>query len=423
MEAYPNGTNPVLVNVVELITEGELLEAQERSRRRGRPLRVKMGFDPTSPDLHFGHLVALRKLRAFQEWGAHVYALIGDFTARIGDPSGRKATRPRLSEEEVELNAKTYQEQLFRVLDPSKTHVVFNSSWLAPLSLERLLELASTVSVAKLLSRQDFHERLKSEEPLGFHELHYPLLQAYDSYALEADVELGGQDQIFNLLLGRDIQRALGQNPQVVMTLPLLEGLDGRLKMSKSFGNVIALNDPPKEMFGKIMALNDRLLVKYIRLLDPRPYAQLEAVLERLESPSANPMEEKKGFALAMVSWIHGAEDAQGALRFFEERFQKKQVPDSLGEEVITVDTPDVWLGDVLKKLGFVKSSSEFMRKVQEGAVRLERKKVSDPSLRLVPEEGSLVLELGRKMARVRLIPQKPTSLDATKQAPEKNGS
>lgn len=366
-----------------------------------------MGFDPTSPDLHFGHLVALRKLRAFQEWGAHVYALIGDFTARIGDPSGRKKTRPGISEEEVSSNARTYQEQFFRILDPNKTHVVFNSSWLASLSLEKLLELASYIGVSKLLSRQDFQQRLQSEEPLGFHELHYPLLQAYDSFVLEADVEVGGQDQIFNLLLGRDIQRALGQHPQVVMTLPLLEGLDGRLKMSKSFGNVIALKDPPEEMFGKVMAISDELLKKYIRLLDPRPHSQVKAVLERLENASINPMEEKKGFALAMVSWIHGAEDARRALRFFEERFQKRQVPEALREEVITIEAPDIWIGDLLKRIGFVKSSSEFLRKAQEGAIQIDGVKLSDSSLRLTPRLDPLIIKLGKKMAKVRLEYQK----------------
>ena len=410
MEAYPNGTNPVLVDVVELITESELLEAQERSRRQGRPLRVKMGFDPTSPDLHFGHLVALRRLRAFQEWGADVYAVIGDFTARIGDPSGKKKTRPRLSEEEVEANARTYKEQLLRILDPSKTHVVCNSAWFSTLRLEKLLQLASCVSVARLLSRQDFHDRLESEEPLWFHELLYPLCQAYDSVVLEADVEVGGQDQVFNLLLGRDLQRSLGQPPQVVLTLPLLEGLDGRLKMSKSFGNVIALEETPNEMFGKIMALGDTLLPKYVRLLDPRPLSDVQAALGRLEDPSYNPMNVKKAFAEAMVSWLHGQEAASRSARFFEERFQKKQIPSDLPEYAVEIDAKGIWIGELLKQIGFVKSSSEFLRKVQEGAVRMDGQKLADPTLRLPFTLGatSFLLELGRKIAKVRLQDASP---------------
>ena len=406
MGDYPNDMKPVLMDVIELITESELFEARERSKRLGRPLRVKMGFDPTSPDLHFGHLVALRRLRAFQECGAHVYAVIGDFTAKIGDPSGKKKARPRLSEEEVEANARTYKEQLLRILDPSKTHVVCNSAWFSTLSLERVLQLASCVSVARLLSRQDFHERLGSEEPLWLHELLYPLCQAYDSVVLEADVEVGGQDQVFNLLLGRDIQRSLGQPPQVVLTLPLLEGLDGRLKMSKSFGNVIALEEAPNEMFGKIMALGDSLLPKYIRLLDPRPLSEVQAALSRLEDTSYNPMNVKKAFAEAMVSWLHGQEAATRSLRFFEERFQKNRIPSDLPVQEVKVDANGIWIGELLKRVGFVKSSSEFHRKVQEGAVWVDNIKLADPTLTLTLSAlgtASFLLELGRKVAKVRL--------------------
>lgn len=406
MGDYPNDMKPVLMDVVELITESELFEARERSKRLGRPLRVKMGFDPTSPDLHFGHLVALRRLRAFQELGAHVYAVIGDFTAKIGDPSGKKKARPRLSEEEVEANARTYKEQLLRILDPSKTHVIRNSTWFSTLSLERVLHLASCVSVARLLSRQDFHERMGNEEPLWLHELLYPLCQAYDSVVLEADVEVGGQDQVFNLLLGRDIQRSLGQPPQVVLTLPLLEGLDGRLKMSKSFGNVIALEEAPNEMFGKIMALGDSLLPKYIRLLDPRPLSEVQAALSRLEDTSYNPMNVKKAFAEAMVSWLHGQEAASRSLRFFEERFQKNRIPSDLPVQEVKVDANGIWIGELLKRVGFVKSSSEFHRKVQEGAVRVDNKKLADPTMTLTLSAlgtASFSLELGRKVAKVRL--------------------
>ena len=377
-------------NAVEVISSAEL--ATKLSE--GRPLRIKLGMDPTAPDLHLGHSIALKKLRDFQRRGHTVIFLVGDFTAMIGDPTGRSETRKPLSPEQIKANAETYQSQVAKVLDPAKTEVRFNSEWMNQVDTRKLIEIAAKLSVARMLERDDFEKRLEQQEPLFLHELLYPLIQGYDSVALAADLEIGGTDQKFNMLVGRELQRADGQPAQVVMTMPLLEGLDGVRKMSKSYGNYVGLTDPPEEMFGKLMSVSDRLMLKYYELLTDVDVAEIAAI----KSGAVHPMEAKKRLASLIVTEYHDAAAAEAARDYFETKFQLREVP---ADVPVFRLAQELWVCELMKQLRFASSTSEARRLLAQGAVRVDGRTITDMNFRFVPGEHK-VLEVGkRRVARI----------------------
>jgi tyrosyl-tRNA synthetase len=381
-----------------------LEEGLRRKLETGRPLRVKAGFDPTAPDLHLGHTVLLNKLRQLQELGHEIFFLVGDFTGLIGDPTGKSATRKPLTREEVQANARTYQEQVFRILDPDRTQVVFNSAWLEPLGAAGLIQLAARHTVARMLERDDFAKRYRSGQPIAIHELLYPLIQGYDSVALRADIELGGTDQTFNLLVGRQLQEAYGQEPQVVMTLPILEGLDGVQKMSKSLGNYIGITDPPEEMFGKLMSVSDELMWRYFELLSARDISEIAAWQDAVRQ-GANPRDIKVELGLELVTRFHDAAKARHAFDAFVARFQRGDIPEDIPEHTVTASDGDaIRLANLLKEAGLVESTSKAMQLVAQGAVRIDGERVEDP--RLVVSAGPLqTYQVGkRRAARVRVV-------------------
>jgi tyrosyl-tRNA synthetase len=374
----------------------EVISPQELAAKLalGRPLRIKLGMDPTAPDLHLGHSVVLKKLRDFQDAGHTVIFLVGDFTAMIGDPTGRNETRKPLSREQIERNAETYRTQAFKILDRESTEVRFNSEWMNELGVAKLIEIAAKVSVARLLERDDFEKRLAAEEPLFLHELLYPVIQGYDSVALEADLEIGGTDQKFNMLVGRELQRHYGQAPQAVMTMPLLEGLDGVRKMSKSLGNYVGLTDKPEDMYGKLMSAPDKLMVRYYELLTIATPEEIAAV----KSGGMHPMEAKKRLARTIVTEYHGAPAATRAEEYFESKHQRREVPASA--QVYRI-AEDLWICELMKQLQFTPSTSEARRLVSQGAVRVDGRTITDVNFRFVPGEHK-VLEVGkRRVARI----------------------
>ena len=360
----------------------------------GRPLRIKLGMDPTAPDLHLGHSLTLKKLRDFQDAGHTVIFLVGDFTAMIGDPTGRSETRKPLSRDEIGRNAETYRDQAFKILDRELTEVRFNSEWMNGVNVAELIKIAATLSVARLLERDDFEKRLDAQEPLFLHELLYPVIQGYDSVALKADIEIGGTDQKFNMLVGRDLQRHFGQDPQAVMTMPLLEGLDGLRKMSKSLGNYVGLTDQPEDMYGKLMSVPDKLMVRYYELLTVATPEELAAV----KSGAMHPMEAKKRLARTLVTEYHGAPAATRAEEYFESKHQRREVPASA--QVYRI-AEDLWICELMKQLQFTPSTSEARRLVSQGAVRVDGRTITDVNFRFVPGEHK-VLEVGkRRVARI----------------------
>jgi tyrosyl-tRNA synthetase len=378
------------------------LDALRKKIERGAPLRVKAGFDPTAPDLHLGHTVLINKLRQFQQFGHDVIFLIGDFTGLIGDPTGKSATRPRLTPDEIAANARTYQEQIFKILDPARTRIEFNSRWMGAMNAAGLIELAAKHTVARMLERDDFQKRYKSGQPIAIHEFLYPLVQGYDSVALRADVELGGTDQKFNLLVGRQLQEAYGQEPQIVVTMPLLEGLDGVQKMSKSLGNTIAIHDPPAEMFGKLMSISDTLMWRYFELLSFRPLREIEALRAAVGS-GKNPRDAKIELALEVVARFHGQAAASGAEADFAARFQRGALPADLAEQELEVDGPVARLATVLKALGLVASTSEATRKIVEGAVRVDQRRIEEARHELLAGHSYVVSVGKRGIAKVGL--------------------
>ncbi len=380
--------------VVDIIEEKELLEKLKRAEKTGKPLKIKAGFDPTAPDLHLGHTVLLRKMRHFQDLGHEVYFLIGDFTAMIGDPSGRSDTRPPLTREQVLENAKTYEAQVFKILDPEKTKVAFNSEWMSKFTAEDFIRLCAKYTVARMLERDDFKKRFESHRPIAIHELIYPLIQAYDSVALEADVELGGTDQLFNLLVGRDIQREYSQEPQIVMTVPILEGLDGVQKMSKSLGNYIGITEPPQEMFGKIMSISDELMWRYYELLTDVPLDQIARWKEEAASGKINPKDLKVNLAKIIVAQYHSEEAAEKAAQEFEKVFAKGGLPEDIPQ--VEVPAGEVWLPRFLKEQGMVKSTSEARRLISQGGVHLDGEKVRQEDI-LFEAGHEYVLRVGKK--------------------------
>jgi tyrosyl-tRNA synthetase len=382
---------------VDVIHEADL----RKKMLRGKPLRVKAGFDPTAPDLHLGHTVLINKLRQFQLFGHDVIFLIGDFTGMIGDPSGKNATRPRLDREEIAANARTYQEQVFKILDPERTLIEFNSTWFGKMNAAGLIELAAKHTVARMLERDDFEKRYKAGQPILVHEFLYPLVQGYDSVALRADVELGGTDQKFNLLVGRQLQEAYGQEPQVVLTTPLLEGLDGVQKMSKSLGNFIAIHDSPEIMFGKLMSISDPLMWRYLELLSFRPLTVIAALRHEIEQ-GRNPRDVKFELAREIVARFHCAAAAEHAQRDFTTRV-RGGVPEDLAEQLIEIAAPSARLTALLQGLGFVASGSEAVRKIEEGAVRVNQEKVGNPRLELLAGNTYIVSLGKRSHAKIRL--------------------
>ncbi|MGD9852193.1 MAG: tyrosine--tRNA ligase [Nitrospirales bacterium] len=378
----------ILRGTMEVIQLDELKAKLTRSIKEQRPLKIKAGFDPTAPDLHLGHTVLIQKLKHFQDLGHQILFLIGDFTGMIGDPTGVSETRKALTKQQVQDNATTYQEQIFKILDPQKTKIVFNSQWMGPMTAEKVVEIAAHYRVARMMERDDFQKRFQEQKPISVHEFLYPLVQGYDSVALEADVELGGTDQKFNLLVGRDLQRDYGQQPQVVITMPLLEGTDGVRKMSKSFGNYIALADRPAEMFGKLMSISDNLMMRYYELL---------TVCNLAEVKQQHPMEAKKSLAEQLVRQYHGVEGAEEAKADFQQRFQKRDFPDQPDVEVhLTLadfaNTQELSLPvvDILMRTGLVPSKGEARRLLSQQAIQVDGKKLTDPN-------GTLVFERGRQ--------------------------
>jgi tyrosyl-tRNA synthetase len=377
-------------HAVEVISNAELAA----KLADGRPLRIKLGLDPTAPDLHLGHSIALKKLRDFQRAGHTVIFLVGDFTATIGDPTGRSETRKPLSREQIEANAKTYQSQVAMVLDPAQTEVRYNSEWMNAVDTRKLIEIAAKLSVARMLERDDFERRLEKQEPLFLHELLYPLIQGYDSVALKADVELGGTDQKFNMLVGRELQRAHGQPPQVVMTMPLLEGLDGVRKMSKSYGNYVGLTDQPEDMFGKLMSIPDTLMHRYFELLTDVDAKELAGI----KSGTIHPMEAKKRLAATIVEEYHDAAAARTARQYFETKFQRREIPKDV--PVYRINEA-LWVCELMKQLSFAPSTSEARRLLSQGAVRVDGETVTDANFQFVPGEHR-ILEVGkRRVARI----------------------
>ena len=378
----------------ELLVEAELKD----KLKSGKPLRVKAGFDPTAPDLHLGHTVLINKLRHFHELGHHVMFLVGDFTGLIGDPTGKNTTRPPLSREQILQNAQTYREQVFKILDPEKTQVCFNSEWFDALGAAGMIKLAAQHTVARMLERDDFAKRYAGNQPIAIHEFLYPLCQGYDSVAMRADVELGGTDQKFNLLVGRELQKHYGQSPQCILTVPLLEGLDGVNKMSKSLGNYIGITEPPREIFGKVMSVSDELMWRYYELLSFRSSRQI-ADLKRGIDEGANPRDAKVALALELVERFHSKRDAELALEDFQARFQRGVIPEDIPE----ITAPAGSIAQVLKSTGLVASTSEALRMIDGGGVRADGEKVSDKSLSL-QAGATVVLQVGkRKFARVTL--------------------
>lgn len=383
---------------VEILVESEL---QERLNS-GKPLRVKAGFDPTAPDIHLGHTILINKMRQFQDLGHEVIFLIGDFTASIGDPSGKNITRPPLSQEEIIINVQTYKEQVFKIMDPQKTQIKFNSEWLQKLTSIELIKLASTYTVARMLERDDFNKRYRENRPIAIHEFLYPLLQGYDSVAIKADVELGGTDQKFNLLMGRELQKHFGQTPQVVLMMPLLEGLDGVNKMSKSLGNYIGINEAPQDMFGKLMSISDDLMWRYFELLSFVPMAQINQWHEETKT-GLNPRDIKIKLALEIVERFHNKEAATKAHEDFLSRFKHGQMPDKIDEITLSIAEDSIALGSLLKQTNLVPSTSEAIRLIKQGGIKIDGQKVEDTGLKINKGTEHIYQVGKRKFAKVSI--------------------
>ncbi len=382
----------------EILLEAELQEKISR----GKPLRIKAGFDPTAPDLHLGHTVLINKLRQFQDLGHHVMFLIGDFTGMIGDPSGKSATRPPLSPEQIQENAETYQAQVFKILDPDATEICFNSTWHGPKTAADMIRLASRHTVARMLERDDFSKRYKNNQPISIHEFLYPLVQGWDSVEMKADVELGGTDQKFNLLVGRELMKAEGMEPQVILTMPILEGLDGVQKMSKSLDNYIGIEEPPNEMFGKLMSISDELMWRYLELLSFRSMAKIGQFRQDVAT-GANPRDIKFLLAEEIITRFHDAAAAESAKQDFIARFARGAMPDEMPEVTLDTEADRLGVAALLKQAGLTASTSESFRMIQQGAVKLDGEKVTDKGLEL-PRGSVVVAQVGkRKFARITL--------------------
>jgi tyrosyl-tRNA synthetase len=386
--------------VVDLLLEEELVERL----KTGRPLRVKAGFDPTAPDLHLGHTVLINKLRQFQDLGHHVMFLIGDFTGMIGDPTGKNITRKPLTREEILVNAGTYREQVFKILDPDRTEVLFNSVWFDRMTPADFVHLAAKHTVARMLERDDFGKRYASGQPIAIHEFLYPLVQGYDSVAMRADVELGGTDQKFNLLVGRELQKHYGQPPQIVLTMPILEGLDGVQKMSKSLGNYVGIRDEPNEMFGKLMSISDNLMWRYFELLSFHPIGEIAEWRRQVDHECLNPRDVKFKLAEELVARFHGVEAGRHALAAFIERFQKGALPEDLAEVQVRSRDGRLPIANLLKESGLVASTSEALRLIQQGAVRIDGERVKSGGLELATGSRHVYQVGKRRIAKIMVL-------------------
>ncbi|KFD41823.1 tyrosyl-tRNA synthetase [Peptococcaceae bacterium SCADC1_2_3] len=391
---------------VEIIPEEELLQKLKRAEAAGKPLRVKLGLDPTAPDIHLGHTVVLQKMRQFQALGHEVFLILGDFTARIGDPTGENQTRRQLTEEEVRANALTYEKQIYKILIPEKTKLLFNSQWLAPLNFAQVIQLAAKYTVARMLERDDFDRRFKEGYPIGVHEFFYPLMQGYDSVVLRADVELGGTDQKFNLLMGRTLQKEYGQEPQVALMMPILEGLDGSQKMSKSLGNYIGINEPPQEIYGKTMSLPDHLMFRYFELATMLSIEKQRHLKDGLTQGVLHPRDIKMRLAREIVTIYHGKEAALQAEEEFKRVFQQKELPEDIPDFNLAPTVLDsqgfIWLPKLMLLAGLASSTSEGRRLIQQGGVKINGEKITDPAYKLIPVNG-MVIQAGKRKY-VRLI-------------------
>ena len=388
----------------EIVPENELVDKLKRAISQNKPLHIKMGLDPTAPDIHLGHTVVLQKLKQFQDLGHKITIILGDYTARIGDPTGKSETRKQLTEEQVLANAKTYEEQIFKILDRSKTTVVFNSQWLAPLTFADVIGLAAKYTVARMLERDDFAKRFNNELPISIHEFFYPLMQGYDSVALESDVELGGTDQKFNLLMGRHLQKEYGQEPQIALMMPILEGLDGVQKMSKSLGNYIGITESPREMFGKTMSIADELMIRYFELVTPVPMGEIRKVEKGLQDGTLHPRDVKMRLGREIVTIYYGVEAALRAEEEFKNIFQKKELPDEIPEYHLDskeLEDGAIWLPRLLTLAGLVSGTSEGKRLVQQGAVKIDDEKYGDPNIKLIPKDGMIIKAGKRKFAKI----------------------
>jgi tyrosyl-tRNA synthetase len=386
--------------VAEIVPAEDLRAKLQQSLATGRPLRVKLGLDPTAPDIHLGHTVVLQKLRQFQDLGHQVIIIIGDFTGKIGDPTGKTETRRQLTEAEVQANAATYKEQIFKILLPDRTEVTFNSRWLGRLTFAGVIELAAKTTVARMLEREDFSRRYQENRPISVHEFFYPLMQGYDSVALEADVELGGTDQKFNLLMGRQLQREYGQEPQVAMMMPILPGLDGVQKMSKSLGNYIGVSEAPAEMYGKTMSLPDELMLTYFELVTAVPLEELEAIREGLAAGSLHPRDTKMRLAREIVTLYHGAAAARAAEREFRQVFQQGDLPEEMPE--VRINAARVWLPRLMVQANLAPSTSEARRLISQGAVKLDGERLADPDVEIGIRDGAVIQAGKRKFARLQ---------------------
>ena len=381
---------------VDIIREEELLEKLKRAQKTGKPLRVKAGFDPTAPDIHVGHTVLIRKMKHFQELGHTVIFLIGDFTGLIGDPSGRSATRKQLNAAEIQQNAETYKTQIFKILDPKTTVIDFNTRWMTPLGTAGFVRLLGKYTVARILEREDFSNRMKNQHPIAMHELLYPIVQGYDSVALEADVELGGTDQRFNLLVGRDLQREYGQESQIVLTMPLLEGLDGVQKMSKSLGNYIGINEPANDQFGKVMSISDNLMYRYYELLTDTPLDEIQKLKKDVAAGASHPMDAKADLAVRIISDYHGAAAAEAAREEFNRVFRKKEIPEDIETKEVSLAAGPLRLVKLLASLGLAPSNTEAQRLIESGAVHVNDQRFSDPKFE-ISQPGEYLIKVGKR--------------------------
>ena len=381
---------------VEIIREEELLEKLKRAQKTGKPLRVKAGFDPTAPDIHIGHTVLIRKMKHFQDLGHTVIFLIGDFTGLIGDPSGRSVTRKQLTADEVQQNAETYKHQIFKILDPGKTVIDFNTRWFHNLGAAGLIRVAGKYTVARILEREEFSNRMKNQQPIAMHELLYPIVQGYDSVALEADVELGGTDQKFNLLVGRDLQREFGQESQVVLTMPLLEGLDGVQKMSKSLGNYIGINEMPHEQFGKVMSISDDLMFRYYELLTEIPLPEIRQLKQDIANGKRHPMDAKADLAVQIISGYHGVTAAEAAREEFNRVFRKKEIPEDIETREISIAGGPIRLPKLLAFVNLAPSNAEAQRLIESGAVHMNDQRITDPKAEIY-EPGEYLFKVGKR--------------------------
>ncbi|MCU7958504.1 MAG: tyrosine--tRNA ligase [gamma proteobacterium symbiont of Bathyaustriella thionipta] len=399
MGEFADSMSVIERGVEEILTD----ESLQKKLEENRPLRIKAGFDPTAPDLHLGHTVLINKLRQFQELGHEVQFLIGDFTAMIGDPTGKSVTRPPLTRDDVLENAKTYEHQVFKILLPEKTTVLFNSSWMGAMSAADMVQLAAKHTVARMLERDDFSKRYRNGLSISIHEFLYPLVQGYDSVAMKSDIEIGGTDQKFNLLVGRQLQENYGQTPQVAITMPILEGLDGVQKMSKSLNNYIGITDAPDDMFGKLMSISDDLMWRYFELLSLRPMAEIEAFREQARA-GENPRDIKFLLGEELVGRFHGEEEGQKVRKRFIQRFQKGSLPDDMPEKTVQIPAQGIAIGHLLKELGMVSGTSEAFRLIKQSAVRINSERISDRAL-VINAPAELVVQVGkRKFVRANLV-------------------